>query len=81
MDHTINHHLAQACIADLRHHAQRDTLARAARGPARRYADLVIRPHAEGVGLLEFASLDTAREAGRAAARQALERASASLVA
>ena len=48
---------------------------------ARRYADLVIRPHAEGVGLLEFASLDTAREAGRAAARQALERASASLVA
>jgi len=48
---------------------------------ARRYADLVIRPHAEGVGLLEFASLDTAREAGRAAARQALERAPASLLA
>ena len=48
---------------------------------ARRHADLVIRPHAEGVGLLEFASLDTAREAGRAAAREALERAPASLVA
>jgi len=41
----------------------------------------VIRPRAEGVGLLEFDQLDTAREAGRAAARQALERASASLVA
>ena len=48
---------------------------------ARRHADLVIRPRAEGVGLLEFASLDTAREAGRAAARQALERAPAGLVA
>jgi len=48
---------------------------------ARRHADLVIRPRAEGVGLLEFASLDTAREAGRAATRQALERAPASLVA
>jgi NTE family protein len=41
---------------------------------ARRHADLVIKPHAEGVGLLEFASLDTARAAGRAAAREALER-------
>ena len=48
---------------------------------ARRHADRVIRPRAEGVGLLEFASLDTAREAGRAAARQALERAPAGLVA
>jgi EmrB/QacA subfamily drug resistance transporter len=48
---------------------------------ARRHADLVIRPHVEGVGLLEFASLDTAREAGRRAARQALERGPASLVA
>ena len=48
---------------------------------ARRHADLVIRPHAEGVGLLEFASLDTAREAGRRAARKALERGPASLVA
>jgi NTE family protein len=48
---------------------------------ARRHADLVIRPRAEGVGLLEFASLDTAREAGRAAARQALERTPTSLVA
>jgi EmrB/QacA subfamily drug resistance transporter len=48
---------------------------------ARRHADLVIRPHADGVGLLEFHQLDTAREAGRAAARQALERAPASLVA
>jgi predicted acylesterase/phospholipase RssA len=48
---------------------------------ARRHADLVIKPHAEGVGLLEFDRLDAAREAGRAAARQALERAPASLAA
>ena len=48
---------------------------------ARRHADLVIRPRAEGIGLLEFASLDRAREAGRAAAREALERASDRLVA
>ena len=41
---------------------------------ARRHADLVIRPHADGVGLLEFGQLDTAREVGRAAAREALER-------
>ena len=31
MHHTISHYQAQARIADLRHHAQRDTLARAAR--------------------------------------------------
>ena len=48
---------------------------------ARRHADLVIRPRAEGVGLLEFHQLDTAREAGRAAAREALGRASAGLFA
>jgi EmrB/QacA subfamily drug resistance transporter len=48
---------------------------------ARRHADLVIRPRAEGVGLLEFASLDTAREAGRVAAREALGQAPADLVA
>ena len=42
---------------------------------ARRHADLLIKPRAEGVGLLEFHQLDTAREAGRAAAREALERA------
>ncbi len=29
---------------------------------ARRHADLVIKPRAEGVGLLEFRQLDTARE-------------------
>ncbi len=40
---------------------------------ARRHADLVINPLTEGVGLLEFHQLDTAREAGRAAAREALE--------
>jgi NTE family protein len=40
---------------------------------AARYADLVIEPRAEGVGLLEFHQLDTAREAGRRAAREALE--------
>jgi predicted acylesterase/phospholipase RssA len=48
---------------------------------AQRYADLVIKPRADGVGLLEFHQLDAAREAGRRAARQALERAPASLVA
>jgi len=48
---------------------------------ARRHADLVIKPRAEGVGLLEFHQLDTAREAGRAAAREALERAPAGLFA
>jgi NTE family protein len=48
---------------------------------ARRHADLVIRPRAEGVGLLEFYQLDTARDAGRAAARMALERAPAGLFA
>ncbi|HEY4427140.1 MAG TPA: MFS transporter [Solirubrobacteraceae bacterium] len=40
---------------------------------ARRHADLVIKPRAEGVGLLEFHQLDAARESGRAAAREALE--------
>jgi predicted acylesterase/phospholipase RssA len=30
---------------------------------ARRHADLVIKPRAQGVGLLEFHQLDTAREA------------------
>ncbi|HKA67793.1 MAG TPA: MFS transporter [Actinomycetes bacterium] len=39
---------------------------------ARRHADLLIKPRAEGVGLLEFHQLDTAREAGRVAAREAL---------
>jgi NTE family protein len=48
---------------------------------ARRHADLVIRPRAEGIGLLEFGQLDIAREAGRVAAREALERAPADLVA
>ncbi len=42
---------------------------------ARRHADLLIKPRAEGVGLLEFHQLDAAREAGRVAAREALERA------
>jgi len=48
---------------------------------ARQHADLVIRPRARGVGLLEFDQLDAAREAGRAAAREALKRAPAGLVA
>jgi NTE family protein len=48
---------------------------------ARRHADLVIRPRAEGVGLLEFDQLEEAREAGRVAARAALERGPAGLVA
>ncbi len=42
---------------------------------ARRHAGLLIKPRPEGVGLLEFHQLDTAREAGRVAAREALERA------
>jgi EmrB/QacA subfamily drug resistance transporter len=48
---------------------------------ARRHADLIIKPRAEGVGLFEFTQLDAAREAGRVAAREALERAPATLFA
>jgi NTE family protein len=48
---------------------------------ARRHADLIVKPRNEGVGLLEFHQLDRAREAGRAAAREALENAPASLFA
>jgi len=48
---------------------------------ARRHGDLVIQPRAEGVGLLEFGRLEVAREAGRVAAREALEWAPAGLVA
>jgi MFS family permease len=44
-------------------------------------ANVLIRPQVQGVGLLEFASLEEAREAGRRAARMALEQAPASLVA
>jgi EmrB/QacA subfamily drug resistance transporter len=40
---------------------------------ARAHADLIIKPRNEGVGLLEFHQIDAAREAGRAAAREALE--------
>ncbi|HKH23495.1 MAG TPA: DHA2 family efflux MFS transporter permease subunit [Solirubrobacterales bacterium] len=40
---------------------------------ARRHADWTITPRSEGVGLLEFHQLDQAREAGRIAAREALE--------
>jgi predicted acylesterase/phospholipase RssA len=46
---------------------------------ARRHADLVVKPYADGVGLLEFHQLDVAVEAGRAAARAALEDAPGSL--
>jgi NTE family protein len=46
---------------------------------AQRYADLIIKPRADGVGLLEFHQLDAAREAGRAAAREALADTSAPL--
>jgi NTE family protein len=42
---------------------------------ARKHADLVIKPRTDGVGLLEFHQLDAAREAGRVAAREALEHA------
>jgi EmrB/QacA subfamily drug resistance transporter len=40
---------------------------------ARRHADIIIKPNAEGVGLLEFHQLDAAREAGRTATREALD--------
>ena len=46
---------------------------------ARRHADLVINPRCDGVGLLEFHQLDRSREAGREAARAALEQAPESL--
>jgi NTE family protein len=46
---------------------------------ARRHADLVIKPRADGVGLLEFHQIDAAREAGRVAAREALEQMPATL--
>ena len=36
MHHAIRYQLAQARIADLRHHAQKNTAARAARHPGRR---------------------------------------------
>jgi hypothetical protein len=36
MHHTISYHMAQARIANLRHHAQLDTLARAASRLGRR---------------------------------------------
>ena len=48
---------------------------------ARRHADLVIKPRAQGIGLLEFHQIDAAREAGRAAAREALQQAPAGLFA
>lgn len=40
---------------------------------ARRHADLVITPRTDGVGLMEFHQIDRAREAGREAARAAIE--------
>jgi NTE family protein len=40
---------------------------------ARRHADWTITPRSDGVGLLVFHQLDQAREAGRTAARKALE--------
>jgi EmrB/QacA subfamily drug resistance transporter len=40
---------------------------------ARRHADVIIKPRAEGVGLFEFHQLDAARAAGRRAAVEALE--------
>jgi hypothetical protein len=36
MHYTISYHVAQARIADLRRQTQRDSLARAVRGPGRR---------------------------------------------
>jgi predicted acylesterase/phospholipase RssA len=39
---------------------------------ALRHADLVVAPHVEGVGMLDWKSLDRVREIGRRAAREAL---------
>ena len=41
---------------------------------ARRHADLLIQPRVEGVGLLDWRQLDRVVEAGRVAARRALEK-------
>lgn len=46
---------------------------------ALRHANLVINPRADGIGLIEFHQLDAAREAGQAAAREALVDAPSSL--
>jgi len=43
---------------------------------ASRHADMVIRPRVEGVGLLEFHQIDAARQAGRVAAQEVLEKGS-----
>lgn len=40
---------------------------------ARLHADLTITPRDPGIGLLEFSQIDAAKEAGRAAAREALD--------
>src|SRR4051794_12069649 len=48
---------------------------------SRRHADLVILPEDDGVGLFEFHMLDTMRETGRRAAREALAGAPGSLFA
>ena len=45
----------------------------------RSFADLLIRPDFDGVGILEFHMLDQMRESGRRAAAQALEHAPASI--
>ena len=42
---------------------------------AQQHADLVIKPDTRGIGLTDWARIDELREAGRAAAREALERA------
>jgi EmrB/QacA subfamily drug resistance transporter len=47
---------------------------------ARRHADLIINPRNIGVGLFEWHQIDRARESGRAAARDAIERAPASVL-
>jgi len=46
---------------------------------AQRHADLVIEPRVEGIGLLAWKRIEEMREAGREAAREALERAPAVL--
>src|SRR4051794_6109637 len=42
---------------------------------ARRHADVIVKPRNVGVGLFEWHQIDRARESGRIAAREALERA------
>jgi hypothetical protein len=83
MHPSFSHQLAQDHISALRRQAERAGRARAAQRarPRRRpLPDKSDAARAAGVAALDFDQLDTADEAGRVAAREALERAPASLI-